>query len=326
VSAVKLMTVAADDADVRIDRWFKRHFPALPQVRLQKLLRTGQVRIDGKRAKAGDRLTSGQEVRVPPLSEAQPGVRQARPISDADAEALQRSVLHKDVDVLAIDKPHGLAVQGGSKTDRHIDGMLETLAFGGERPRLVHRLDRDTSGVLLLARNAKTAERLGAAFRGRDVRKVYWAITVGVPEPRQGIIDLPLGKAGPHGEERVSPDAPDAKKAVTAYTVLETTGKALAFVALWPKTGRTHQLRAHLAAIGTPILGDIKYGGGEGEVGTSLGLARKMHLHARTLTLPHPSGKGTLSVSAPPSQHFRASLKALGFDADRRDDPFAALE
>lgn len=325
MNAVQHVTVAPDDADARLDRWFKRHYPSLPQVRLQKLLRTGQVRIDGKRAKASDRVVAGQEVRIPPLSEAEPGARQAKPISDADVEALQRSVLHRDAEVIAIDKPHGLAVQGGSKTDRHLDGMLDALAFGGERPRLVHRLDRDTSGVLLLARTAQAAERLGAAFRGRDIRKVYWAITVGVPDPQQGIIDLAIGKSGRPGEEKMTPDAEDAKKAVTAYTVLEVAGKAAAFVALWPKTGRTHQLRAHMAAIGTPILGDVKYGG-EAAFGASLGLSRKMHLHARALTLPHPSAKGTLSVMAPPSAHFKESMKALGFDADRRDDPFAALE
>ncbi|MGQ9369714.1 RluA family pseudouridine synthase [Azospirillum sp. ST 5-10] len=326
-NAVETRTVTADEADVRLDRWFRRHFPDLTHGHLQRLLRTGQVRVDGKRAEANTRLAAGQSVRVPPLTV--PGDAAARPrpaapaLGRGEVEALQARVLYKDEDVIAIDKPAGLAVQGGTGTSKHLDAMLDALRFGAaERPRLVHRLDKDTSGVLLLARSAFAASRLTEMFRGRDVRKIYWAATVGVPKPFQGKIDLPLAKEGSARGERVAADAEDGKRAVSLYSVVEHAGKNAAFVALWPLTGRTHQLRVHMAAIGTPILGDGKYGGA-GAFLPGAEVAKKLHLHARRLILPHPRGGRTIDVTAPLCEHMAATWRYLGFSANLREDPFA---
>jgi len=325
MTGVRHLQVGTDEAENRLDRWFRRRFPELSHVRLQKLLRTGQVRVDGKRAKASDRLAAGMEIRVPPFGEEatpRPPKREPAPPSEADAAWLRSLVLYRDDDVIVLNKPHGLAVQGGTGTSRHLDGMLDALAAGGDRPRLVHRLDRDTSGVLLLARSARAAAALTRQFRARDTLKLYWAVTVGVPSPRRGRIDLALGKTGGRGFERVAPDVEDAKSAVTDFAVVEAAGRRLAWVALRPLTGRTHQLRAHLEAIGTPILGDGKYGA-EGEFVEGMGLSPALHLHARAITLPHPSGRGVLSVAAPLPDHMRATFAAFNFDADGAADPFA---
>lgn len=327
-ASVRRLTVAEDEADLRLDRWFGRHFPELPHVRLQKLLRTGQVRLDGRRARAGDRIRPGQEIRVPPLGASAPAPRQPagpRPASDRDLAEMRSRVLYRDDDVIAIDKPAGLAVQGGSGTPRHLDGMLDGLRFGAsERPRLVHRLDRDTSGVILLARSASAAARLGQSFQSRDTRKVYWAITVGVPKPSKGRIDLALGKSGGRGHERVRPDEEEGQAAITDFHVLDAVANKLAWVALWPRTGRTHQLRAHLSAIERPILGDGKYGGSAAFL-SGLGLPKAVHLHARSIRLPHPSGRGEIDVCAPLPVHMRETFALFGFDPDRADDPFAEL-
>ena len=326
---VRHLRVAEGEGELRLDRWFRRHFPELSHVRLQKLLRTGQVRVDGRRARAGDRLEPGQEVRVPPLGEpapAAPAVRRPPPVSERDAAMLRGLVLYRDADVIAIDKPAGLAVQGGTGTTRHLDAMLDALRFDApERPRLIHRLDRDTSGVLLLARSAAAADRLQRIFRTRDVKKIYWALTVGVPKPPFGRIDLPLAKGGAAGAEKVGPDPEEGKPAITDYRVLETAGKRLAWVALWPRTGRTHQLRAHLVALGTPILGDGKYGGAAAQL-SGIEIPRKLHLHARAIALPHPSGRGEISVLAPVPAHMAETMRLFGFDPERRDDPFAEID
>ncbi len=263
MSEIRIIAVAADEAEIRLDRWFRRHFPEVSHGRLEKLLRTGQIRLDGRRAAAGDRVAAGQGVRIPPLGE--PPQPAAAPLPfvprPGDEAMLRDAVLHRDDAVMVINKPAGLAVQGGTGTERHLDALLDALRFGAsERPRLVHRLDKDTSGVLVLARSVAAAARLAAAFRGQDVRKVYWALTVGVPKPRQGRIDLPLAKLPGRGGERVVADA-DGKYAVTYYRTIAYAGDKIAWLALEPVTGRTHQLRAHAAAIGTPILGDGKYGG-----------------------------------------------------------------
>jgi 23S rRNA pseudouridine955/2504/2580 synthase len=323
MSGVKILAVGAEDAELRLDRWFRRHFPGVAHGRLEKLLRTGQIRIDGKRAHAGDRLTAGQSVRIPPLGEAPPQTeRPAPPPSERDAAALRQAVLYRDPEMLIINKPPGLAVQGGTGTIRHLDALLEALRFEAEEaPRLVHRLDKDTSGVLVLARNAGAAAKLAAAFRGKAASKVYWAAVIGVPEPRQGRIDLPLAKIGGSGFERVEPED-DGKPAVTYYTVVEHAGKKLAFVALMPATGRTHQLRAHCKAIGTPILGDAKYGGiAGGESG--LPSTRKLHLHARSIAIPHPGG-GIVEATAPLPPHMVETWRFFGFP-EKIPDPFAAL-
>jgi 23S rRNA pseudouridine955/2504/2580 synthase len=333
MNGVQQIEIKTQDADQRLDRWFKRHFPALGHGRLEKLLRTGQVRLDGKRAKAGDRVEAGQVVRVPPLGEApdrspglsgQPQPRRPRVVDDRWAMTLQKSVLYKDDDVLVIDKPAGLAVQGGSGLSTSVDDLLDTLQFdAAERPRLVHRLDRDTSGVLALARNAKAAKHLTEAFRHKDARKIYWAVVVGVPKVGGGRIDAPLQKTGGKGAERVHVDE-DGKRAITEFAVIERAGKKAAWLALMPVTGRTHQLRAHCVALGAPILGDGKYAGAAAFLSKE-NLPRQLHLHARRLRLPHPGGKGWIDVTAPLPEHMRKTWAFFGFAAKPDKDPFADL-
>ena len=327
MTGVLRRAVAADEAGIRLDRWFKRHFPALAHGRLEKLLRTGQVRVDGGRAKAGQRLAPGQEIRVPPLpTDAPPGISPrapARPapapVPRADTEALRDAVIYRDDDIIVIDKPAGLAVQGGSGIHRHLDAMLDALRLGArERPRLVHRLDKDTSGVLVLARNAVTAAALAAAFRRREVGKTYWAVVVGVPKPRRGEIDLALAKRGGGGGERVAAaDGESARRAVTRYRVVEAAATKAAWLELSPETGRTHQLRAHCMALGTPILGDGKYGGRAAFL-AGLAQARRLHLHARAIALPRQDGS-VLTLTARLPAHMAASFEFFGFDPSAAD-------
>jgi len=323
---VRTVEVAVADEGLRLDRWFRRHFPELPHGRLEKLLRTGQIRVDGKRVKAGARLAAGARLRLPPLGPgAGPGPRAAPAPSEREAAALRALVIHKDADVIAINKPPGLAVQGGTKTMRHLDAMLDALRFeASERPRLVHRLDKDTSGVLLLARNRAAAAKLADALRGRAARKIYWAAVVGVPKLKRGRIDLPLAKLGRPMGERVRADAEEGKRAVTYYAVVESLGKKVAWLALMPVTGRTHQLRVHCVALGTPILGDGKYGGAKAFL-SGEGISDKLHLHAREIAIPHPRG-GTLKVTAPLPAHMAATWVMFGFDPEHPGDPFAGLE
>ena len=331
MSGVRTVTVETDEADLRLDRWFRRHFPGLPHGRLEKLLRTGQVRVDGRRAKASLRLSPGQAIRLPPLGPAEakapPPKPPARvpPVTEREAGELRALVLHRDADVIALNKPPGLAVQGGTGTLRHLDRMLDALRFEAkERPRLVHRLDKDTSGVLLLARSAAAAAKLSEAFRRRETRKVYWAIVVGVPKLKRGKISLALAKGGGAGREKMVPAGEEGRRAVTVYAVMEAAGRRAAWLALMPETGRTHQLRVHCAALGTPILGDGKYGGQAAFLAAE-GLSRKLHLHAREIVIPHPRG-GVLRVTAPLPEHMRRTWAFFGFDPDRTDDPFAEFE
>ena len=318
MSGVETVTVETEERDMRLDRWFRSRYPNLTQGRLQKLLRTGQVRVDGKRVKAGERLAPGQQVRVPPLPDAprpeKPGLR----LTDHEIEDLRARILHRDDAVLVIGKPAGLAVQGGSGQHRHLDAMLDALRLDApERPRLVHRLDKETSGVLVLARRRTAASALTAAFRDKSARKIYWALVVGVPKPAQGDIDLALEKrAGPGGDRVVA--GGEGKRAVTRYAIVESAARRASWLAMMPLTGRTHQLRAHSAAIGTPIVGDDKYGGTDHEIG---GLGRGLHLHARELTIPHPDG-GDLHVVADLPPHMVASWRALGFTVAGHSDPF----
>jgi 23S rRNA pseudouridine955/2504/2580 synthase len=320
VSGVQSITVADGEGEIRLDRWFKRHFPGLTHGRLEKLLRTGQVRIDGKRAESGDRLSPGQVIRVPPLDASAPNAvaRNAggakRAVAPREAAALQRLVLHRDDDVIAIDKPAGLAVQGGTGTPHHLDGMLDALRFdAAERPRLVHRLDRDTSGVLLLARHADAARRLTEAFRDKTSEKIYWAVVVGVPSPRTGRIDKALAKRRGHGGERVANDDEDGQRAVTLYRTLDVAVRRAAWLELTPVTGRTHQLRVHCLTLGTPILGDGKYGG-TGAFLAGSELPHQLHLHARRIRMPHPRG-GMLEVTAALPPHLRETFGYFGFAA-----------
>jgi 23S rRNA pseudouridine955/2504/2580 synthase len=323
MSRVQQRHVTAEEAEMRLDRWFKQHFPGLGHGALEKLLRTGQVRVDGKRAKANLRLASGQVVRVPPLAETGApgsGPKPERPVADTDARWLQDAVLYRDRDLLAIAKPAGLAVQGGTGTDRHLDAMLDALRFdAAERPRLVHRLDKDTSGVLLLARSAAAARWIGEAFRARDARKIYWAVVAGVPQPRQGKIDAPLAKLpGAAGERMAVDDA--GKRAITLYSVVDRLGDKAAWVALMPLTGRTHQLRAHMALIGHPILGDGKYGAAASRPEIP-GLARQLHLHARSIALIRPDGR-SITVEAPLPKVLNGTWQAMGFPSRPAADPF----
>ena len=330
IGTVETVTVDGEDGPLRLDRWFRRHYPELAHGRLEKLLRTGQIRVDGKRAKAGDRLASGQAIRIPPLETTPPTSSAApRRLLPADEAMLQGAVLHRDDAVIVLDKPPGLAVQGGTKSERHLDGLLDGLRFGSaERPKLVHRLDKDTSGVLVIARSTAAAAVLTRAFRDKTTRKTYWALVVGLPKPPQGRISLALAK-GPglngsgRGRERVRADPDEGKPAITYYRVIDNVGERASWLALLPVTGRTHQLRAHCAAIGTPMLGDGKYGGAAAHLDGPPG-SRRLHLHARALAIPHPQG-GILRVTAPLPPHMRQSWEFFGFPDDV-EDPFAGLD
>lgn len=328
MSGVQRRTVAQDEADQRLDRWFLHHYPDLPRGRLQKLLRTGQIRVDGKRAKAGLRLGAGQEIRVPPIETRPAAEAIVRPaVDEADIQFLRDRILYIDDDVIAIDKPAGLAVQGGSRTERHLDGMLDALRFDSEeRPKLVHRLDKDTSGVMVLARHRKAARSLGHAFAGRDVQKIYWALVVGIPDRDEGRIDLSLGKRGGAGRERVGVDEDAGKRSITDFKTIERAGNRLAWLALWPRTGRTHQLRAHCAAIGSPILGDGKYGGRDAFVDGLPPDAKRLQLMAREVVLPKLSGRGTIRVVADLPPHMDALWRMFELDVKAAEDPFAVID
>jgi 23S rRNA pseudouridine955/2504/2580 synthase len=324
---VSTLTVSGDEADIRLDRWFRRHFPGLTQGALQKMCRTGQIRVDGKRAETGTRLASGQAVRVPPMPDAPPDAKPPRIVDPADIQALQDAVIYQDDQVLVLNKPHGLPVQGGPGIVRHLDGMLDSLRFGApDRPRLVHRLDRDTSGVLLLARTPGTAAKLAALFRSRDVEKTYWAVVAGRPVPVEGRIDMPLRRlGGPRGEHTVPTDRSDKEGAyaITDYRTLDHAARKLAWLELKPLTGRTHQLRVHCVAIKAPILGDVKYAEPDQNnafAATVEGLSTQLHLHARALRLPHPAG-GTLLVEADLPPHMAETFDTLGFQAPATRPP-----
>ncbi|WP_341894643.1 RluA family pseudouridine synthase [Ferrovibrio terrae] len=322
MSQVTTRTVGADEADLRLDRWFKRHFPWLGHAKLEKLLRTGQVRIDGGRAKAATRLEVGQAIRIPPLGDPpkddEPRVSKPAKASPERIAELEAAVLHKDDAVIVLNKPAGLATQGGTGLTEHLDGLLGFLKFGNaERPRLVHRLDKDTSGVLLLARTASAAAKLAEALRKRDAHKLYWALVMGVPIQRMGKIELALSKLPGAAGERMVADEEDGKNAVTLYRTIETAGRRAAWLGMAPLTGRTHQLRVHAAAIGTPIVGDGKYGGAEAFL--TGGVSRKLHLHARGIKLAHPDG-GKLEIRAPLPPHMAATWDFLGLTLDKSAD------
>ena len=328
MSGVATLEIAPEEGVQRLDRWFKRHYPALGHGRLEKLLRTGQIRVNGKRVRAGTRLEPGDIVRVPPLPEGgreRAPRRPAPPPADTDAEMVRDAVIYRDRDIVALNKPPGLPVQGGSHVARHLDGMLAALRFdAAEAPRLVHRLDRDTSGVLLLARHAGAARELTALFRARDVQKLYWALVAGVPKPAQGRIDAPLAKRQVGAGERVVATSDGGQRAITDYTLIEAAGRRLSWLALMPRTGRTHQLRAHTASVfGHPVVGDGKYGG---EAAFPAGFEPRLHLHARALALPRPGGKAPLMVTAPLPPHMAAAWRFLGFEPEPADDHFGLFE
>ncbi|SDG47236.1 RluA family pseudouridine synthase [Thalassobaculum litoreum] len=324
---VETRTVDADEAEQRLDRWFKRHFPAVGHGQLSKLLRTGQIRIDGKRAKANQRLEAGQQIRIPPLGDAQPHLQFAKPArkdTETGAELIE-AVIYRDDEMIAINKPAGLAVQGGSGTTKHIDGALDSLRFGySERPRLVHRLDKDTSGVLVLARTQRAARRLTHAFRAKSALKIYWALVVGEPKPTNGQIELPIGKLPGKLGEKMAVDHENGQSAVTRYVTLEKLGRRAALVALSPVTGRTHQLRVHMEAIGTPILGDGKYGAAEAFL-QGEGISRKLHLHARAIRIPDEDGV-PIEIIAPLQDHMIRSFDFFGLEPELDGSPFEPFE
>lgn len=323
--------VSADEADIRLDRWFKRHFPQITHGQLQKWLRTGQVRVDGKRVESSCRLQEGQTLRLPPVlsydnaltKPAEPGATK-RPMRNA--EKLKSLVLYEDADVVAINKPAGLAVQGGTGLKENLDDSLMIFSTDGvTRPKLVHRLDRDTSGVLLIARNDFAAMKLAAAFRAKTTKKIYWAATMGVPSPQEGEIDAPLLKKGQtmHVADMDDPqERHEAKSARTLYQVIESVPTKMAFVALWPLTGRTHQLRVHMAHIGTPIWGDPLYKGETPDDPidmSDMDLGSGLHLHARQIIMPHPR-KGIINVTAPLGPHMRKTWRTFGFSEKAKVD------
>jgi len=320
--------VGEKDNDIRLDRWFRRHYPDVPFGQLAKMIRKGQVRVDGHRAKTSTRLSSGQTIRIPPDIN-KPGPQASSPVSFEDGEFMRSLVIYRDRDIIALNKPHGLAVQGGTKTTRHVDAMLDSLRFDQqERPRLVHRLDRDTSGVLLLGRTAEAAAFLARAFQRKEVDKTYWGLTVGVPRPARGIIDQSLAKrrSGEQeaGRERMVPVTPGekgAQRAVTVYAVMAQAAQKVAWLGLKPLTGRTHQIRAHLLAIGHPLVGDGKYGGARAAQFMGTSKESRLHLHARELNLSLRSGK-RLKVTAPLPQHMAETWAFFEFDAEEGSDPF----
>jgi 23S rRNA pseudouridine955/2504/2580 synthase len=342
MSAVQLITVTEDEGEQRLDRWVKRKFPLITQGAIEKMCRTGQLRVESGRVKASDHVLPGQVVRVPPLPDTPAPV----PVSDgkisaADAKMIQNAVLWKDEHMIILNKPAGLASQGGSGMgERHVDGLAEALKFGyKDKPKLVHRLDKDTSGLLMLARTDRVARRLSEALRHRNTRKIYWALVAGVPNPKQGSIKYGLMKApGGRGEGEkmlcIHPakmaDYPDAKRAQTDFFTLWFLGARMSWMALEPVTGRTHQLRAHMAEMGHPIAGDGKYGGntadnmGEGW-GASIGgdVSRKLHLHARSLTVEHPVTGEMMTFTAPLPDHMAKTWKMLDWnEKDVPADPF----
>ncbi|WP_293812251.1 RluA family pseudouridine synthase [uncultured Bosea sp.] len=324
-TGVQQLVVTADENEMRIDRFLEARFPQLSFSHIQRIVRKGELRVDGKRADSKDRLSEGQAVRIPPLRLEEQAERPRSAKADADTIGFLRSItLYEDDDVMVLNKPAGLAVQGGSGTTRHVDQMLEALTGkDGQKPRLVHRLDKDTAGCLVIAKSRFAAATLAKTFRSRAARKVYWALVVGVPRVRQGRISTYLAREEAYdGDQRmaVAKHGEDgAMHAVTYYAVVETAAQKLAWLSLKPVTGRTHQLRAHTTHIGHPIIGDPKYFNIQNWELPG-GIQNKLHLLARRIVLPHPRGKGTIDVSAPLPPHMRQSWNLLGFD-DAPYDP-----
>ena len=318
---VRTFTVTEDDDGIRLDRWFKRHMPEVSFNIVSRWARTGQLRVAGKRAVPGDRVQAGQEIRVPPLESgpartARPQLRR-NPLTEDEEHFVRDMVIYQDPNAFVLNKPPGLATQGGTKTHQHLDRLLDGLAEQDVRPKLVHRLDKDTSGALLVARSARSAGHFAKAFSGRTARKVYWAIVVGVPDANEGVIDAPLAKQPGTGGEKMHISEEHGLPAKTRWRVIDRAGNRAAWVELQPLTGRTHQLRAHMAAITHPIVGDAKYGGPEAFL--TGGISRKLHLHARRIKIDAPEG-GKIDVIADLPPHFAESLAMLGFDISAGDE------
>jgi 23S rRNA pseudouridine955/2504/2580 synthase len=329
VGQVVNLVVTDDEDDTRIDRWLKRKFHGLTQGQIEKALRKGEIRIDGARAKSNTRVKAGQKVRVPPMSPAhEPDPDDQKPrtkVKSSDADMMRSLVIYEDDRIIALNKPAGLAVQGGTGTSRHIDALSRALVEDTEeKPRLVHRLDRDTTGVLVLAKTAGSANQLGKLFRSRDLDKIYWAVTLGVPHPQDGDIrGWMIKSSGPGGEKEKMRSAPQNEKgalyALTLYSVIQKAAQKAAWVALKPETGRTHQLRFHMAEMGTAIVGDRKY---TCDREAPQGLADGLHLHARALRLPSAKGGKPIEIIAPLPPHMQQTFDVLGFDEDSAENFF----
>jgi 23S rRNA pseudouridine955/2504/2580 synthase len=322
VTDVRTFTVSDEDDGIRLDRWFKRHLPDVTFNMVSRWARTGQLRVAGKRAAPGDRLEEGQEIRIPP--EPPPSARPARPqsrrepLTEDEVRLVRDMVIHEDANAFVLNKPPGLATQGGTKTTQHLDRLLDGLAGEAGRPKLVHRLDKDTSGALLVAKTPRAATHFSKAFSGRTARKIYWALVVGVPSGDEGEIDAPLAKQPGTGGEKMHISEEFGLPAKTRWRVIDNAGNRAAWVELQPLTGRTHQLRAHMASIGYPIVGDGKYGGPDAFL--TGGVSRKLHLHARRLRIDAPTG-GKIDVTAELPLHFAETLAMIGFDASAGDLP-----
>ncbi|MFT0892412.1 RluA family pseudouridine synthase [Pseudochelatococcus sp. G4_1912] len=323
-TGVQTLTVTADEADMRLDRFLTARFPQLPFTHIQRIVRKGELRVDGKRVKPNDRLAEGQAIRVPPLKiDERPAAPQSLKHGGDDLAFLKSITLYEDKDVLVINKPMGLAVQGGSGTTRHVDGMLDSMMDAhGQKPRLVHRLDKDTAGCLVIAKTRFAATALAKSFRSRTARKVYWALVAGVPRVKQGRISTYLAREEMlNGDSRmaVAQHGDDgASHAVTYYAMIDNVAQKLAWLSLKPVTGRTHQLRAHTAHIGNPIVGDPKYFNVENWELPG-GIQKKLHLLARRIVIAHPRTGQPLDITAPLPPHMQQSWNLLGFDADRFD-------
>ncbi len=329
-TGVQTLVVEPDEADMRVDRFLVARFPQLAFTHIQRIVRKGELRIDGKRAQPNDRLLAGQKVRVPPLKLDQPRPVSRNAAKDQDDRDFLKSItLYEDKDVLIINKPMGLAVQGGSGTKRHVDGLLEALKDDeGQKPRLVHRLDKDTAGCLVIAKTRFAASTMAKSFRARTTRKIYWALVAGVPRVRQGRVSTYLAKEGDEGDSRMrvaKHGDEGASHALTYYAVVDTAAQKLAWLSLKPVTGRTHQLRAHAAHIGHPIVGDPKYFDIENWELPG-GIQNKLHLLARRIVIAHPRTGKPIDVTAPLPPHMQQSFNLLGLDTSRYDPIVEAPE
>ena len=315
---VEIVTVQEKDNDIRLDRWFSRHYPELKHGMLERLIKNKNIRVNKARAVAGQHVLTGDEIRIPPLDVSAKEDTPVR-LKKSDIELMKDMVLYKDDAMIVLNKPAGLAVQGGSKTTRHIDGMLDALRFEkGEKPHLVHRLDKETSGALVIARTANAAAKLTADFKGRDIHKVYWAVVKGSPKPSAGKIDAALVKK----TDKVVVDMDNGDRAISVYNTVESLGKTASWLEVSPLTGRTHQLRVHLAdVLHTPIIGDDKYGRA-----VLTGVSKGLHLHARAIEITSPATQKKVTIIAPLPRHMKETFDFFGFNEKENSHPFDFLK
>lgn len=324
MSGVYYLEVSEDEDGQRLDRFLQKHLKGVPFGLLQKLMRKGQIRVNSGRVKAATRLVAGQSVRIPPMEDRAP--EEKKKIGSRDAQMMRDMVIYDDGYIIALNKPPGLATQGGTNVAKHIDGLLDVLVKeDGIRPRLVHRLDKDTSGLLLLARSAKVAKEMGRVFKSREIQKIYWALTIPAPDMNEGEIRAPLIKSGGEGFEKMVVDVENGQSATTLFDIVERAHKQVAFVAFWPRTGRTHQIRVHAAHMGCPIMGDGKYGGQEA-FADGMQHARRVHLHARSIKFQHPMTNKQVELSAPLADDLVKSWKNFGFDPYTEVVPFQDIK